>query len=373
MGTSMKILLVNLDGRGGAYTLINQIQKIIYPQCIFDYYWMGRDFSEKSKHEVTDLDGHIIEGNLRKNRLLGHLLLPSSFYHFLKKNPYKIIHINGDTAFKLLIYALPAKLAKCPCVIIHSHSSGINGDHKHLKLFMHRLCKPFLMRNADIYLTCSKKASEWMFTSFQNQAVMINNGVDLDKYKYSSELRQLYREKLGLKDEIIIGMVGNLSYQKYPEYMVNIMEYLPLSYKLVFIGDGPNKVNIENYVNDKGSLDRIIFYGQTKKVNELLNAIDIFCMTSRFEGLPVSAVEAQANGLPCILSDKMTVETRILSNCQFLSIEDSPKVWSDEIQKIELQTNKRDCATALLKKAGFDINDSANKILNIYRQGYRGR
>ena len=363
-----RVLQVNLDGAGGAFTLLLQIQQEIYPEMIFDYYWMGEFVRNSNYSNLQLMKSKIYEENLRGNRLLGYFLLPFKFYKFLKKKKYHIIHINGDTAFKLLIYALPATMAQCPNIIIHSHSSGINGDYKRLKFLTHMICIPLLLKISNLQLTCSKKASKWMFPGHERQVIMLNNGVDINKFSFNFNLRKKYRSEIGITDnDILIGQVGNLSFQKYPEYAVDIIVQLDNRYKLIFIGDGPNGVNIKKYVADKGIDDRVIFYGMTTKVNEILNALDIFLMTSRFEGLPVSAVEAQTNGLPCVLSDKIAEETKLISNCWFVNNDKSVSEWVKIINNIN-QDIDRKAGRQRVKSAGFDIKDSAKLLLEIYRK-----
>lgn len=362
-----RVLQANLDGTGGAFSLIYQLQKQLQDDYVFDYYWMGEFVHSKRSDELESMGSKIYQGNLRKNRLLGHILLPFYFYKFLKKHNYEIVHINADLAYKLLIYAVPARKVGVKKIIIHSHSSNVNGSFKILKKILHELCKPFLQRNADIFLTCSKLASDWMYSGSEVVPIMINNGVDLDKFKYDPTTRNSVRKKLKLGSKKVIGMVGNLSYQKNPELLIDIVSTLPKrdKYCLLFIGDGPNKKNIENYAKKKGIYDLCLFYGNSDKVEQMLDAMDIFVMTSRFEGLPVSAIEAQANGLPCLLSDRITKEAKILPYCEMLPLTDI-KRWDEEIEKVSSFNLDRTQATNILKEKKFDIKDVAITLKEVY-------
>lgn len=360
-----RILQVNLDGEGGAFSLMYQMQGELLSDYIFDFYWMGK-FRKNAYTDALKKNGsRFFEANLRKNRLIGHFLTPFLFYKFLKAHKYDVVHINADTAFKLLIYAKPAKKAGCSKVILHSHSSGINGKFKLLKYVMHLLARPFLKKNSDVYLSCSDLASEWMFKSDNRAVEIIKNGVDIEKFKFSDDTRSLYRQKLLAENKIVIGMVGNLSYQKNPEFLIETLALLPKDmYMVVFVGDGENRKNVEELVNAKGLSERVVFYGQTSEVNNLLNAFDIFAMPSRFEGLPVSGVEAQTNGLKCIFSDKITSEIGILTSCEFLPIGKSYEIWADRIKNATF--DDRACAHLIVSEHGFDIYDSAKRLSNIY-------
>ena len=361
-----RILQLNLDGTGGAFSLMYQLQLYLKDEFIFDFYWMGKFVHSEKSDDLEKNGSKIYEEDLRKNRLLGHILLPWKFYRFLKSHPYDIVHINADLAYKLLLYAYPAYKAGVKKIIIHSHSSGVNGDHKSLKLAMHKMCKPFLKTYANTFLTCSKLASKWMYDD-QNYAIMINNGVELEKFKFSLDVRNKIRKDLNLTDQILIGTVGNLSFQKYPEFFVDILKRLPKDkYKGIFVGDGPDREAIEKYVADNGVIDQIIFLGNTNHVENVLCAMDIFAMPSRFEGLPVSAIEAQASGLSCFISNKITSEVKLLNTCELLPIDD-PDVWAQAILQTNINVRKRTDATEVLKKKGFDIRDSALELRKIYQ------
>lgn len=143
------------------------------------------------------------------------------------------------------------------------------------------------------------------------------------------------------------------------------MKQLDDRYKLFFIGDGPCKKDIEKYVIENGLTNNVILLGQ-KNVSEVLNAMDIFVMPSRFEGLPVSGVEAQANGLPCLFSTKITRQVGILRTSFFADIGSSLD-WADKIKSIELNMKDRDKLAELVQNNGFDIQDTADHLYEIYR------
>lgn len=148
--------------------------------------------------------------------------------------------------------------------------------------------------------------------------------------------------------------------------MIDIFEKICMDgYTLLFAGDGPNRRQVEEYAKKHNVYDHIIFYGRTNRIHELLNAMDLFIMTSRFEGLPVSAVEAQANGLRCILSDKVTKEVKILPNCEFASIDEGTGHWEELIRKENIMPNRSE-GVIRLKRAGFDICDTSKQLKYLY-------
>lgn len=368
MDEKNRVLQLNLDGTGGAFSIIYQMQKHLSNEFIFDFYWMGEFKKTNKSEELKKLGCQIYSDTLRKNRLIGHILLPFRFYGFLKKHQYKIIHVNADLAYKMFIYAIPARIAGVEKIILHSHSSSVNGDFKGLKIFMHKVCRPFIQSKRYIHLTCSRLASEWMFSRKKDDnVIMINNGVDLKHFIYNSDIRKKIRNNLNIENYVVLGTVGNLSYAKNPELLIDIFYNLKNKdkYRLLFVGDGANRQEVEMYAKNRGVYECCVFLGNSEDVSQLLNAMDIYIMTSRFEGLPVSAVEAQANGLPCILSESITKETKMLDTCRFISINESLDVWVKAIETQQFESNRKR-AYSIMKNKGFDIDDSANVLRKVY-------
>lgn len=366
------ILQVNLEDSGGAFSLMFQVQKQLADKTIFDYFSMSSFKSEDVVEAIKKYGGQIYCAELRKNRLLGHLLLPFKFYKFLKKSDYAIIHIHADTAWKICLYAIPAKIIKTERVIIHSHSGGINGDYRKVKIFAHKIMKRFIPYVATEYCTCSRKATLWMYgDNPQYPVIWIKNGVDTDRFKFSESARKEIRKKLNIEDEtLVIGTVGDLSYSKNPEYLIRIMRELKNAtenkYKLIYIGSGNNDKSVRMYANEMEVVNDVIFYGKTDNVQKVLCALDIYVMPSRFEGLPVSVIEAQANGLPCILSSEITTEVGLSENTQFIRLAESIDNWVKSIQKMSQENRCRENGEILVRNHGFDIHQTAEMIYQIY-------
>lgn len=367
-----EILQVNLDGSGGAFALVYEIQKKIWKkygdQTIFSYYCMGEFADNEAANNIKRMSGHIEEGRLRKNRLFGHILLPFYFYIYCKSTKADIVHIHGDTAFKLFMYAYPAKLAG-KHVLVHSHSSGINGKAKHIKMLLHLLCKPLLPLAADGYFTCSQKATEWMYhKSIQSKAVWLKNGVDIRRFCFNEEERCVQRKRFNLEEnDYAIVIVGNLSFQKNPYFICDVMKKLCVAkshIRLFFCGDGAEREGVEKYVERLSLGNKVMFLGK-QKMDRVLNGMDLFVMPSRFEGLPVSGIEAQVNGLACIFSDRISKDAAVIPQTYFTSI-DSVDAWCETIEEVMLLEIDRTSIGKLVNEAGFDIEDSAEYLFKYY-------
>lgn len=370
-----RVLQVNLEDSGGAFSLVFQLQKQLKRRIAFDYYSMGTFRSIEVVKTIEELGGNVYEADLRANRFIGSVLLPNKFYHFLRERHYDCVHIHSDTAWKLLLYAFPATKAGVEKVIIHSHSTDINGDFRWLKRLCHKMALRLLPKYANVYLACSDYAMDWMFPQIPNNKIIwIRNGIDTQKFSFNEDYRNVFREKLGISSNIIlIGVVGDMSFPKNPCFIVDVFAELSKiteNYRLVFVGEGLNTDNIKKYVAEKGLNDFVIFYGRTQYVERVLSGLDIFALPSRFEGLPVSVIEAEASGLPCVISSKITRQTDIINGCRFIEIQErNKKEWADAIFSLSIPSDEeRKMAWKKVQDAGFGIDTTAKQMMEIYKE-----
>lgn len=256
----------------------------------------------------------------------------------VRHNSYDAVYFNASTAL-IFISVMAARKAGAPKVIIHSHSSAIdcpNPLKKKILTLIHNLCKFPLCHYATDFCSCSDKAAEWMFTpkiTKSEKVQYIYNAVSVKTFAYNESVRNQMREKLGLTDQYVIGHVGNFLYQKNHDFMLDVFAEVVSadpSARLLLIGDG----DLFDAINAKAAAlhiqDKIIFAGRVADVENYFQAMDIFVLPSHFEGMPIVSCEAQVNGLPCLLSDAISKDARILNSCQFLRI-DSAARWAQEI------------------------------------------
>lgn len=365
-----RIAQVNLNDSGGAFSLMFQIGQELQGQFVFDYYTIMPFMKQEIVGKIQEMGGKIIE-DTASTRFLAHLKLPFAFYRRMKKASYDVIHIHSDMAWKLALYAIPARIAGVKKIIVHSHSSGINGDHRGIKKVCHLLMKPILPCFADVMCSCSELATAWMYPKrYHNQVHFIKNGVKTENYRYSEQDRNTIRKRLGINEgEILIGCTGNLSFQKNPEYLIMVVSILcqkDSRYKLLFIGDGADASRIKALAKEQPKQENILFCGNATNVGALLSALDIFALPSRFEGFPVSAVEAQVSGLPCVLSDRITHGVAFRRDCVFWSINEAPEEWARKLFNIRINTNEREKAYLEALQQGFDISQTAVTVSKLY-------
>lgn len=282
-------------------------------------------------------------------------------YKYIKKEQFDIIHVCGSSSL-MIIELFIAKICGVKVRIAHGHNT-VN-SHKIFDVLM----KPLFNCMYTNAWACGEDAGRFVFGNKKFE--IIHNGRDLSKYKFNEENRKFYRNKLNFKDFIIIGHVGSFSYQKNQEFIVKIAKLTDKSkYKFCLVGDGPELDKIYEMCKSNNLLDRIIFIGKINYVNELLSAFDVMILPSRFEGLPMVLTEWQANGLPCIISDKVTKEANIGLNVINLGIdEENINEWINKIYDINITNRKElsECNIERLIEKGFDIESCSNKLRNMY-------
>ena len=292
------------------------------------------------------------------------------FKQLLKERQYDVVHLNIFQGLSLY-YAYLAKKAGVRKIIAHSHNSALRQSKtKWLKMLLHNVGKNLWTENATDYWACSKPAAEFMFTPKSLcKYEFIPNGIDVERFRFNEDFRKQIRRDLNIEDKLVIGNVGRLCYQKNQEYLLEVFAKLQSQRPdsvLLLVGDGELKAELQQQVEKLGVSNKVIFYGVTDKVEQLLWAMDIFVMPSQFEGLPVTAVEAQAAGLPCILSDRITPECGLTEKTVFLSLDAKKELWLKAICELSVGNLQRETAADEVKNAGFAVEDVAKRIEKAY-------
>jgi len=286
----------------------------------------------------------------------------------IKERHYSIVHAHGNSS-TLYIEMLAAKHAGVQIRISHSHSSMCS------YVLLHKLLKPLFHKSYTNAFTCSKKAGEWLFNGIYE---IVNNGIDLDKYSFKSDVSVKTRNELGMNEKRISGHVGNYIYAKNHDYLIDIFAALIKkndNYRLLLIGEGELINSIKDKVYRLGIDSYVLILGQRNDVPELLQAMDIFVMPSRYEGLPFVLIEAQAAGLPCIVSSNITREVNLTGLVSYVSLEESPECWANVIenspQVARLHSSTKACED--LRNAGYDITLEAKKLEKQYLSMIEGK
>lgn len=344
--------------RGGLETMLMNYYRHIDRNCIQFDFLTHRECDGDYGEEIKSLGG-----------IIYHLprLNPFSYRYrkaldkFLEEHPeYQVIHVHQDCMSSVILKA--AKKHGVKVRIAHSHNASQDSNFKYL-------IKLIWMRSIPKYATdlmaCGKEAGDWMFRGADFH--ILNNAIDAKLYRFDVEKRNILRQQLGIKgEELLLGHVGRFSPQKNHEFLIDIFYEVQklCEAKLILVGDGELRNEIEDKIRKLGLEDKVILTGLRSDVADLMQAMDVFVFPSHYEGLPVTLVEAQASGLPCLISDKVPIECKKTDLVQQLSLEKDAKNWADLV--IQTVGMEREETYEEIKNSGFDIVENANWLQNYY-------
>lgn len=327
--------------------------------CDNDHYraivkaWNGKIFELKMKFEP---------GKSRRT-------LFTTVRKFLKENQYDVVHIHSGSISVLMYVSLAAKQVGVSKIIVHSHCAGERTTLKHN--LVKALAAPVLMFCPTEYCACSTEAGKFKFTSriVREKMHLVNNGVDLDAFRYSSIKEQDMRKRLGISKETrVIGHVGRFSQEKNHSFLLSVYDAFhkrnPDSI-LLLIGSGELMPDVRVQARKLKLDSSVRFIGNVSNVADYLQVMDAFVLPSKYEGLPIVMVEAQAAGVPVIASDAITKEAVLVDQVQLLSLSASMEEWTNAVARA-VKISRYDESAQIFKK-GFDIDSVASKILTLYR------
>ncbi len=269
-----------------------------------------------------------------------------------KNNKYDILHSNVINSGALISFI--AKKHKVPVRILHSHTTS-NGDTA-LKIIRNYPFQVFCMLNSNVYFACSKLAGESIFKG--KKFDIIPNAIDLPKFEFSNQKREEIRKGNDIsEDTIIVGVVGRITLQKNPYFIMKIASCLKkenIKFILWWFGTGDMSEEIFKEADKLNLSSNIKFWGAVNDVYKYYSAMDCLILPSLYEGLPVVGIEAQAAGLQCFFSDRITKEARLNQYTEFLSIDDE-YIWVKKIKNCLLNSRKEICDSTNL--SNYSINN----------------
>lgn len=363
MEKTIRILqILGIVANGGVEAVImNYYRNINKSKIQFDFV-VHSDADENYINEVLAMGAKVYKVTPYNKNIFKFMY---EIYHIIKFNHYQIIHSNMNALSGFVL--LPAYLAGTKVRILHNHTT--DSKEEKLRSLIKRLLRPFAKLFANQYWACSKLAAEWMYgkSAVENGKVtIINNAINLEKFKFNKEKRELIRKELGLENYFIIGHVGRFMKPKNHEFLIDIFNEVlkqKENVRLLLMGDGKLRSKIEEKVKNLGIEKAVIFLGNRSDVADLYNAMDVFVLPSLYEGLPVVGVEVQANGLPFICSNKVTDEILLTDNIKLLSLRQSKTEWCDAILNAEREEFAQHKDSLL---ENFDIKNESKKLEKKY-------
>ena len=347
--------VVTYMGRGGIETmLMNHYRRIDRTKVQFDFL-VHRDFRADFDDEIEALGGRIFRIPPMNPASASYRKALSDFF---RKHSYGVVHCHLNYMSGVVLAA--AKKAGVPVRIAHAHTASMNPGWKQ---YVRQLCKHLIPFTATHLLACSTNAGKSVFGN--RTFCLMPNAIDAEAFRFSEAVRQKGREELGLGEHFTVMHVGRLTYPKNHTFLLKafacLLEKDPEA-KLVLVGDGELREVVEQKVNRLPE-NSVLLLGTRNDIPELLQAADVFAFPSLFEGFGISMVEAQAAGLPCVMSNTVTDECIVTDLVTALPIDD-PKAWAEEILK--KRGTVRTDRLGGIRAAGYDITTASEKLTRFY-------
>ena len=364
----MKVLQISMgETFGGVERLELDLLNNINKDIRFDFLTPNDIPFIDYKNEIEKLNGGIYNLNVSRNNRIGKLVYAHRLYKFLKNNKYDIVHINSSAFFFSFHLALITRICKNGKVVVHIHSLPKIGK---VKKIMKKLLFPIYFKITDEYLACSKKSGEAFFTKkHMNKVQILKNGIEIEKFKFNESTRKEYIEKLGLEGNVVYGNIGRFELEKNHMLLIDIFNEIQKrqeNSKLLLVGEGKLKQKIEEKVKQLGIEEKVIFLGFRKDIDKILNCLDVFILPSISEGLGISAIEAQTNGVYVYCSKAIPNEAKISSNLEYFDLKELPFNIANTICNKGINLTDRKEAYNCAIENGYDIKETCKKLEEIY-------
>lgn len=286
---------------------------------------------------------------------------------FSENNDYSVVHCHSLTTGYFILKE--AKKYGISSRIIHSRTTSLNSEEKFL--FVKNQMKNKTPSFATDYFACSQEAGKWAFNKKKLQSskfMVINNGIEIKKFIFNLEKRKQLRGKLKIENSFIIGNVARFTSSKNHEFILKVFSEVlkkDETSKLMFIGEGPTEKKIKQIANEMGILDHILFLGRKNNVEDYMQCMDLFLFPSHFEGFGTVAVEAQAAGLPCVVSEGVPKSVDITNLIEHLPLAKEPAEWAKYILKFR-DGYERENMYNEITQGGFNAETIAKWLENFY-------
>lgn len=354
----------NMDRAGIETMLMNYYRHIDRSKVQFDF------LVNKAKPGAYDAEIRQLGGHIYQSPGLDPLHYPQ-YLRFVRQllaqdERIRILHAHNEA---MGLYALNgARQSGLRCRIAHAHNTRIQLDYKWpLKI----LCKSFLPTAATHLWACGQQAGRYFYGPEQWNArgMVLRNAIDTQRFLYDPARRAQMRTQFACTNAVVIGHVGRFAPQKNHRRLLEIFAALlhrqPQA-RLVLIGTGELEAAAHRHAQQLGVSAQVLFAGEQCNVQDWYQMMDLFLLPSRFEGLPVVGIEAQAAGLPCLFSDKVPAEVLLSAQAKQLPLDSSDEVWASVIQQMLQQPLDRTRGAQIVREAGYDITAEAARLQTLY-------
>lgn len=358
-------VVVSMDAGGIETMLMNYYRNIDRTKVQFDFLLHCKHKSHY-EDEIIALGGNIYRvPSYHPKELIKYKKALKVFFD--QHKVYKVVH--SHIKFYGLYVLKAAKTAGVPMRIAHAHTA--NKFYKLDKTLIFRMYTRFRFKKQYTHVyACSPDAAEYMAP--KKPYTIMNNAIDVKDFVFSQEKRGNARKELGLENALVIGHVGRFTDEKNHGFILDVFSKLVKqknNARLLLIGNGKLWEQMKAKAEALGISDKVIFTGVRKDIGALMSAMDIFVFPSKFEGFPVTLVEAQSADLPCIISDTFTKTAVISDRVKALPLEKGAAFWAEELTKTDASKVRRD-NTEMMINAGMDIKSNAEALEKVYLEAY---
>jgi glycosyltransferase involved in cell wall biosynthesis len=346
--------------RGGLETmLMNYYRSIDRSKIQFDF-MVHRQQRGTYDDEIEKLGGYIYR--MPPINPFKHLKYLNALDSFFKSHPgYKIVHSHINAYSMYVLRA--ARQHAVPCTIVHSHIAKATLSLKTPFLIY---TKSQVSKYCTYRFACGVAAGKWLYGNNEKRITILNNAVNTVDFIYNAETAKKVKRILNIAGRLVIGHIGRFERQKNHSFLIDVFSQIvqlrPNSI-LLLIGDGPLRTNIENKINKLKLTSKVILLGERNDIPEILQALDVMVFPSLYEGLPVTLIEAQAAGLPCIASDKISSEVKITDLVHFVSLKKPASYWAEHVINCNLE--KKNTFNEIVS-CGYDVKENAKWLQEFY-------
>lgn len=353
-------------GTGGTESLImNWYRNIDRSKVQFDF--LVRSSDDNYADEIKAMGGSIYYTSSFPRHFIKNYIETKNV---LMKRKWDVIHVHGNAA----MYILPLKLAKqlgYKCRVMHSHSVKAK---KNMFWIIHEINKKRIIKYTTHHLACSDAAGKWMFG--KKRFELARNAISVNQYQFDPKARQEMRKKYHLENKFVIGHVGRFASPKNHVFLLEIFKIIvnqkPNSV-LMLVGDGELEEGVKLKAEELGIIDYILFMGRRNDVERAMSSMDLFVLPSIYEGLGNVLIEAQINGLPCVVSEEAyNEEVKLFDTLSKLSLDKGAMIWANHILEKSKSLSKREFDCEVLANTGYDIKTEVIKLEKLYLQNEEG-
>ena len=370
MELPIKVLILDtVMDRGGAEAMtMNYFRNMDRTRVTYDFL-VHRDYKAEYEDEIESLGGTI--HRIYRPTPQNYFKYRKAIQKLFQEHPeYRIIHSN---MMELGLFAyMEAKKCGVPIRICHAHIDS-SKMKKTLKMRIRGIYKKAINKYITHRFACGKAAAKWVFGERDSKdVILMRNAINAEKYKYNPEIEKEGRQEFNLEGKFVVGHIGRFFEQKNHPFIIEIFAEIAKkddTSVLMLVGGGETDDLVLNQtkarVKELGLEDRVVFTGVRPDIERLIQCFDVFILPSLQEGFPVVMVEAQAAGLKCVVSNRVTSECDITGNVEFIPLESGAENWAERILSYKNSYKKKDMYQSIID-ANYDIKANAKWLENYY-------